>query len=84
MFHYGIEELVLVRTPPEALEFRAKDSSYLVAGDSRGSRLRVLISETRRRTLWNLGSRSFADVKLLSAPAPEPRACLRQARLPGK
>lgn len=36
MFHYGIDELVLVRTPEEALDFRHRDSSYLVAGEVKG------------------------------------------------
>jgi 2-phosphosulfolactate phosphatase len=36
MFHYGVRELVLVRTPEEALAFRARDPDYLVAGEVKG------------------------------------------------
>src|SRR5258705_7202852 len=36
MFHYGVRDLVLVRTPQEALAFRERDSDYLVAGEVKG------------------------------------------------
>jgi 2-phosphosulfolactate phosphatase len=36
MFHYGIRDLVLVRTPEEALAFRDRDPDYLVAGEVKG------------------------------------------------
>lgn len=36
MFEYGIRDLALVRTPEEALAFRARDPGYLVAGEVRG------------------------------------------------
>jgi len=36
MFHYGIRDLALVRTPEEALGFRDRDPDYLVAGEVKG------------------------------------------------
>jgi len=36
MFHYGIRDLALVRTPREALAFRDRDPDYLVAGEVKG------------------------------------------------
>jgi 2-phosphosulfolactate phosphatase len=36
MFHYGIRDLALVRTPGEALAFRDRDPDYLVAGEVKG------------------------------------------------
>jgi len=36
MFHYGILDLALVRTPEEALAFRDGDPDYLVAGEVKG------------------------------------------------
>ena len=36
MFHYGIRDLALVRTPEEALAFRDRDTDYLVAGEVKG------------------------------------------------
>lgn len=36
MFHYGIRDLALVKTPPEALGFRERDPDYLVAGEVKG------------------------------------------------
>ena len=36
MFHYGIRDLALVRTPQEALGFRERDPDYLVAGEVKG------------------------------------------------
>ena len=36
MFHYGIRDLALVKTPQEALQFRERDPDYLVAGEVKG------------------------------------------------
>ena len=36
MFHFGIRDLALVKTPEEALAFRERDASYLVAGEVKG------------------------------------------------
>jgi 2-phosphosulfolactate phosphatase len=36
MFHYGIRDLALVRTPQGALAFRDRDPDYLVAGEVKG------------------------------------------------
>src|SRR5258705_9330564 len=36
MFHYGIRDLTLVRTPGEALAFRDRDPDYLIAGEVKG------------------------------------------------
>src|SRR5436309_8426074 len=36
MFHYGVRDLALVRTPEEALAFREEDPDYLVAGEVKG------------------------------------------------
>jgi 2-phosphosulfolactate phosphatase len=36
MFHFGIRDLALVRTPEEALAFRERDPEYLVAGEVKG------------------------------------------------
>jgi 2-phosphosulfolactate phosphatase len=36
MFHYGIRDLALVKTPQEALGFRERDPDYLVAGEVKG------------------------------------------------
>jgi 2-phosphosulfolactate phosphatase len=36
MFHYGIRDLALVRTPQEALGFRERDPDSLVAGEVKG------------------------------------------------
>jgi len=36
MFHYGIRDLALVKSPQEALGFRERDSDYLVAGEVKG------------------------------------------------
>lgn len=36
MFHYGVRDLALVRTPEEALAFRDGDADYLVAGEVKG------------------------------------------------
>ncbi len=36
MFHYGIRDLALVRTPEDALAFRERDPDYLVAGEVKG------------------------------------------------
>ena len=36
MFHYGIRDLALVRTPEQALGFRDRDPDYLVAGEVKG------------------------------------------------
>lgn len=36
MFHYGIRDLALVKTPGEALAFRESDADYLVAGEVKG------------------------------------------------
>lgn len=39
MFHFGIRELALVRTPQEALGFRERDPEYLVAGEVKGAKV---------------------------------------------
>ena len=39
MFRYGIRDLALVRSPEEALAFRAADPGYLVAGEVKGRRV---------------------------------------------
>src|ERR1700724_2030750 len=39
MFSYGIEELVLVATPAEALDFRRRDQNYIVAGERQGNKV---------------------------------------------
>jgi 2-phosphosulfolactate phosphatase len=39
MFHYGIRDLALVRTPEEALAFRDRDPDYLVAGEVKGMKV---------------------------------------------
>ena len=39
MFHYGIRDLALVRTPEEALGFRDRDPDHLVAGEVKGLRV---------------------------------------------
>jgi 2-phosphosulfolactate phosphatase len=39
MFRYGIRDLALVRTPEEALAFRAADPSCLVAGEVKGRKV---------------------------------------------
>jgi 2-phosphosulfolactate phosphatase len=39
MFQFGIRDLTLVRTPPEALRFRARAPDYLVAGEVKGMRV---------------------------------------------
>ena len=39
MFRYGIRDLALVRSPDEALAFRAADPGYLVAGEVKGRRV---------------------------------------------
>jgi 2-phosphosulfolactate phosphatase len=39
MFRYGIRDLALVRTPDEALAFRAADPDYLVAGEVKGRKV---------------------------------------------
>ena len=39
MFRYGIRDLCLVRTPEEALGFRASDPDYLVAGEVKGRKV---------------------------------------------
>ena len=39
MFRYGIRDLALVRSPEEALAFRAADPRYLVAGEIKGRRV---------------------------------------------
>jgi 2-phosphosulfolactate phosphatase len=39
MFRYGVRDLALVRTPEEALAFRAADSDYLVAGEVNGRKV---------------------------------------------
>jgi 2-phosphosulfolactate phosphatase len=39
MFYYGVRDLVLVRTPEEALAFRKRDPDYLVAGEVKGVRV---------------------------------------------
>jgi 2-phosphosulfolactate phosphatase len=39
MFGYGIEELMLVATPEEALQVRRRDSSYLLAGEVGGMKI---------------------------------------------
>ena len=39
MFHYGVRDLALVRTPDEALAFREGDPDYLVAGEVKGVRV---------------------------------------------
>src|SRR5581483_3259599 len=39
MFHYGVRDLALVRTPEEALAFRERDGDYLVAGEVKGIRV---------------------------------------------
>jgi 2-phosphosulfolactate phosphatase len=39
MFHYGVEEIVLVRTPEDALGFRARDPRCLAAGEVKGVRV---------------------------------------------
>jgi 2-phosphosulfolactate phosphatase len=36
MFHFGVRDLALVRTPQEALAFRERDPDYLVAGEVKG------------------------------------------------
>jgi 2-phosphosulfolactate phosphatase len=36
MFHYGVQDIALVRTPQEALAFRERDPDYLVAGEVKG------------------------------------------------
>ena len=36
MFHYGIRDMALVKTPQEALGFRERDRDYLVAGEVKG------------------------------------------------
>lgn len=39
MFHYGIRDLALVKTPQEALGFRERDPDYLVAGEVKGAKV---------------------------------------------
>ena len=36
MFHFGVRDLALVKTPEEALAFRDRDPEYLVAGEVKG------------------------------------------------
>ena len=39
MFGYGLRDQVLVRTPQEALAFRERDPSYVVAGEMKGVKI---------------------------------------------
>jgi 2-phosphosulfolactate phosphatase len=39
MFHFGIKDLALVRTPPEALAFRQREPDYVVAGEVKGMKV---------------------------------------------
>lgn len=39
MFHFGIRDLALVRTPSEALAFRERDPDYVVAGEVKGRKV---------------------------------------------
>ena len=39
MFHFGIRDLALVRTPPEALRFREGDARYVIAGEVKGRKV---------------------------------------------
>lgn len=59
MFHYGIEELILVRTPEEALEMRAKDSGVLVAGEVKGVKVEGFDIGNSPKDIMELGERFF-------------------------
>lgn len=65
MFHYGIEELVLVRTPQEALEIRAKDGSYLVAGEVKGIKVEGFDLGNSPKELMEMGEHFFRGRKVV-------------------
>ena len=39
MFHFGIRDLALVRTPADALRFRERDPDYVIAGEVKGRKV---------------------------------------------
>jgi 2-phosphosulfolactate phosphatase len=65
MFHYGIEELVLVRTPQEALELRAKDRNYLVAGEVKGIKVEGFDLGNSPKDVVELGEPFFCGRKVV-------------------
>jgi 2-phosphosulfolactate phosphatase len=64
MFHYGIEEIALVRTPPEALAFRAQDGSYLVAGEVHGMKVDGFDLGNSPKDIVELGPEYFRGRKV--------------------
>jgi 2-phosphosulfolactate phosphatase len=65
MFHYGIEELVLVKTPQEALEMRAKDPRYLVAGEVKGIKVDGFDLGNSPKDIVELGEPFFRGRKVV-------------------
>jgi 2-phosphosulfolactate phosphatase len=65
MFHYGIEELVLVRTPEEALEMRAKDRGYLVAGEVKGIKVEGFDLGNSPKDIVEMGRQFFRGRKVV-------------------
>jgi 2-phosphosulfolactate phosphatase len=64
MFHFGIEELALVRTPQEALAIRAKDSRYLVAGEVGGIKAEGFDLGNSPKDVVELGEQFFRGRKV--------------------
>jgi 2-phosphosulfolactate phosphatase len=65
MFHYGIEKLVLVRTPQEALAIRAKDGCYLVAGEVKGIKVDGFDLGNSPKDIVELGEKFFRGRKVV-------------------
>jgi len=59
MFHYGIEELVLVRTPEEALALRRADAAWIVAGEVKGVKVDGFDIGNSPSEIIELGERFF-------------------------
>jgi len=64
MFGYGIEELALVATPEEALEYRRRDSSCLVAGEVKGRKVDGFDLGNSPREIMEKGERYFSHRKV--------------------
>jgi 2-phosphosulfolactate phosphatase len=65
MFHYGIDELVLVGTPQEAFEIRSKDNNYLVAGEVKGVKVDGFDLGNSPKDILELGDHFFRGRKVV-------------------
>ena len=84
MFHYGIRDLALVRTPQEALAFRDGDPDYLVAGEVKGVKVEGFDVGNSPADIVSKGESFFAAAASRRGRQPARRAYWRLRRMQSK